>query len=131
MARTLKTQTELNWSSKEDRDVRDILHAWEAARQARAHQEMAAAAAAQGVRRFLQAPNGFGGEVNLMVHPQSFHYWGQRLGYGCWNDPQFVHEYLRDNPAARVQNHARQTTIVKPDMAFTHTACKRFTKNYG
>jgi hypothetical protein len=131
MARTLKTQTELNWTSKEDRDVRDILAAWEQARQAKAHAEMAEAAAAQGERRFLQAPDGFGGEVGMMVHPESFHYWGQRVGYGCWSDAGFVREYLRDNPAARVKNHSRQTTIAVPELPVTVTAAKRFSKRYG
>jgi hypothetical protein len=131
MARTLRTQTELRWTSKEDRDVRDILHAWEAARRAKAEQEMAAAAAAHGERRFLQAPNGFGGEVGLMVHSESFHYWGQRLGYGCWSDPQFVHEYLRDNPAARVRNHSRQAAVVVPELPAPLSAARKFRKSYG
>lgn len=131
MARTLNTQTELNWSSKEDRDVRDILHAWEAARRAKAHQEMATAAAAHGERRFLQAPDGFGGQMEMMVHPESFHYWGQRLGYGCWSDATFVHEYLRDNPAARVKNHSRQTTVVVPESNPLLKADKKFSKSYG
>lgn len=130
MARTSKHVTELNWTSQEDRDIRDILLAWEAARQAKAHQEMAAAAAAQGERRFLQAPDGFGGEIGLMVHPASFHYWGQRKGYECWDDAQFKREYWRDNPACRVTNHARQTTVTVPELPATLTARKRFSKTY-
>lgn len=130
MARASKYITELNWTSKEDRDVRDILLAWEAARRERAEAEMAAAAAAQGERRFLQAPDGFGGEIGLMVHPASFHYWGQRLGYECWESEAFKREYWRDNPACRVKNHARQTTVTVPELPATVTAKKRFSKRY-
>ena len=32
------------------------------------------------------------------------HYWGKRLGYGCWNDRKFIKEYLRDNPESRVKS---------------------------
>lgn len=131
MARTLRTTEELNWESKDDRDVIEILHAWEQARRVRAEREMAAAAAAHGERRFFSAPDGFGGEIGLMVHPESFHYWGQRLGYSCWNDAQFKREYWRDNPAARVKNHARDPKIIVPELPFATTARKRFSKTFG
>lgn len=130
MARASKNITELNWTSQEDRDIRDILLAWEAARQAKVHEEMTAAAAMHGERRFLQAKDGFGGEIGLMVHPQSFHYWGQRLGYECWENEQFKREYWRDNPTSRVTNHARQTTVTVPEVPATVTAKKRFSKRY-
>lgn len=130
MARKARYQTDLNWSSKEDRDIREILRAWDLARQDKAAKEMAAAAATHGERRFLEAPDGFGGQVGMMVHPASFHYWGQRLGYDCWKDPQFVREYLRDNPAARVRSHARQTTVVVPEVSPTLAARRKFSKRY-
>lgn len=44
------------------------------------------------------------GEVKFSIHPKFYHYWGQRLGYQCWDDPQFVREFLRDNPECRVKN---------------------------
>jgi len=131
MARSSNWIEELNFDSKEDRDVREVLQAWEWARRERAQKEMAAAAASHGERRFLQAPDGFGGEVGLMVHPESFHYWGQRLGYGCWEDAEFKREYWRDNPACRVKNHSRKPTVTVPDLPATLTAKKRFSKNYG
>lgn len=43
-----------------------------------------------------------------------YHYWGQRLGYDCWNDQAFVREYLRDNPDSRVNAKLARTTIVNP-----------------
>lgn len=131
MARTLRTQTELNWSSKEDRDVRDVLQAWEAARRDRAHKEMAASAAARGEQRYLEAADGFGGFVALMVHPESFHYWGQRVGYECWNNDEFKREYWRDNPACRVKAQSRNPTVVVPETTPLLTAAKRFSKRYG
>lgn len=130
MARRSNWIHELNWDSKEDRDVREILQAWELARNAKANAEMVAAAAAQGERRFLKAPNGFGGEVGLMVHSASFHYWGQRLGYECWQDAQFVREYLRDNPTARVKNRAHETTVVVPASEALSPARPKFHKQY-
>lgn len=39
------------------------------------------------------------------INPTAFHYWGLRLGYKCWHDKQFMREFLRDNPAARVRAH--------------------------
>lgn len=130
VARAVKVQRELNWSSKEDRDVRDVLMAWEQARRDRAGKEMAAAAAERGEQRFLEAKDGFGGFVGLMVHPESFHYWGQRLGYQCWNDDGFKREYLRDNPQCRVKASARQTTVAVADTKPVG-GNKRFRKSYG
>jgi hypothetical protein len=126
-----KWQHELNWTSQQDRDVRDVLMAWEQARRERAHTEMAAAAAERGEQRHLQAKDGFGGHVELMVHPESFHYWGQKLGYQCWNDDGFKREYWRDNPQCRVKATARQTTVAVPDTSALAKASKRFTKSYG
>ena len=42
------------------------------------------------------------GVHRLRVDPTSYHYWGQRLGYECWSDEQFISEYGRDNPSAAV-----------------------------
>lgn len=64
--------------------------------------EMALAAKAGGVRRVLKDDGAGGGDVHYMVHPVSFHYWGNRLGYECWHDDEFIREYLRDNPEARI-----------------------------
>lgn len=69
---------------------------------AKMHEEMALAAKAGGVRRLLKDTGDGGGEVQYMVHPTSYHYWGQRLGYECWQDEGFIREYLRDNPSARI-----------------------------
>lgn len=64
---------------------------------------MALAAAAGGERRMLKDEGDGGGYVDIMIDPISYHYWGQRLGYECWDDPQFIREYKRDNPECRVK----------------------------
>lgn len=70
--------------------------------------EMALAAKAGGERRIMRDGEQ-GGYVDAMFHPTSYHYWGQRLGYECWDDPQFVAEYKRDNPEARVRQRNART----------------------
>jgi hypothetical protein len=62
---------------------------------------MALAAKAGGERRILKGD--VGGYTDMMIDPVSYHYWGNRLGYACWDDPQFVAEYKRDNPECRVK----------------------------
>jgi hypothetical protein len=119
-------QTELNWSSQEDRDVRAILRTWEQARRAKARHHMVQTARTLGERRCFQSPEGFGGYIGSNLNAESFHYWGQREGYACWDDKQFQREYLRDNEYARVKNHARRLTIAVP----TALPNKRFTKKY-
>lgn len=122
-----KPQTELHWDSQEDRDVRNILLAWEQARRARARIEMAQTARTLGERKFFESPEGFGGYIDSNINAESFHYWGQREGYQCWDDKQFKREYLRDNDYARVKNHARKLTVaVNADFRN-----KRFSKTYA
>lgn len=53
---------------------------------------------------------GNGGEVAMQIHPVFYHYWGQRLGYECWDktrNPEFAREMLRDNPELRVKTHTK------------------------
>jgi len=44
------------------------------------------------------------GSIKFAITPEFYHYWGQRLGYACWEDKQFVEEFLRDNPECRVKS---------------------------
>ncbi len=44
------------------------------------------------------------GRPRLEVDDYAYHYWGTRLGYKCWKDPQFKREFERDNPDARVKS---------------------------
>lgn len=50
-----------------------------------------------------KAVDGLGALV-ARIPPTAYHFWGQKLGYACWNDKQFMHEFLRDNPECRVNS---------------------------
>lgn len=84
-------------------------------KRAKMEADMAAAAKLGGETRVLRCPEGDGGYVDLQIHPASYHYWGQRLGYACWQDAQFLREYKRDNPASRVRVQTK-TAIVRPEL---------------
>ena len=43
------------------------------------------------------------GALKARIDMNSFTYWGKRLGFQCWDDKQFLKEYLRDNEASRVK----------------------------
>ena len=43
------------------------------------------------------------GQHRARIEPTSYHYWGKRLGYSCWNDRKFMKDYLRDNPESRIK----------------------------
>ena len=64
---------------------------------------------AMGSRR-LRLPDGT--HIQYKIPKLSYHYWGKRLGYECWEDHQFVHEFLRDNPQCRVTSEALNATIL-------------------
>ena len=72
------------------------------------------------------------GRPRLEVDTYAYHYWGKRLGYKCWRDPQFLREFERDNPEARVKAKGTKeihvgwagVTEFKPRVA-------RFTKTYS
>lgn len=55
------------------------------------------------------------GQCTMRVDANIYHYWGQRLGYECWDDPQFCAEFRRDNPDVRVRTENRTNRIVVPD----------------
>lgn len=93
------------------------------ARQAKCLKEIALAAKNNGARKLLRGDGG--GQVEMMIHPTSYHYWGQRLGYQCWDDPAFRREYRRDVEASRVKTINDRLTIVKPDLAPNKPARRR------
>jgi len=82
------------------------------------------------------------GRVRIEVDAYSYHYWGQRLSYDCWQDPSFLREFERDNPHARVKcggtriqsgyrglapaAPSRQVHILEPA-----PGRRRWTKSYG
>jgi len=62
------------------------------------------------------------GRHRMRIDPSSFHYWGQRLGYDCWDDNQFKTEYERDNPASKVICTGTKTMV---------GSRKKFSKKYN
>src|SRR6266404_2685791 len=92
---------DLGLTRAQDGAVREVLVRREDKRRRQCVARMRLAAYAQSERRLLGD-----GEVKMQIDPYSYHYWGQRLGYRCWQDPEFVAEYLRDNPEARIRNRA-------------------------
>ena len=44
------------------------------------------------------------GQLVARIPETAFHFWGQKLGYNCWNDSAFMKEFLRDNPELRVNS---------------------------
>ena len=51
------------------------------------------------------------GQKIASIPVQAWHYWGHRLGYACWEDKEFMREFLRDNPEAAVKNYAKKTCV--------------------
>lgn len=47
-----------------------------------------------------------------VIAGEDFHYWGQRLGYSCWDDPTFLREYERDNPDCRVNAKMANASVL-------------------
>lgn len=44
------------------------------------------------------------GQLIARIPTTAYHFWGQKLGYECWNDKAFMDEFLRDNPELRVNS---------------------------
>lgn len=73
----------------------------------KAKQEQELAKVQNGERYFF----GDRGEVKFQIHNKFYHHWGQRLGYECWDDQEFLREYLRDNESCRIDSHSRKIQV--------------------
>lgn len=62
-----------------------------------------------GIRR-VRMPDGT--HMSFRIPRNSYHFWIRKLGMECWQDPGFVHEFLRDNPQCRVHSEAAQVRIL-------------------
>lgn len=120
---------DLGLPAETDREVRTVLSQWERERQRLCQERMRAAAKEGGERRLLHSRDGNGGEVKMMIDPYSYHFWGQRLGYQCWQDATFCREFLRDNPEARVRSVSDRVQAVVA--GFAGEVKRRFHKVYG
>jgi hypothetical protein len=50
----------------------------------------------------------------MVVNGADYHWWGQRLGYECWEDEEWIREYERDNPECRVRGKMANARVVNP-----------------
>jgi predicted dithiol-disulfide oxidoreductase (DUF899 family) len=54
------------------------------------------------------------GELHMRVDAEVFFHWIKKEGREIWNDPQFIHEFKRDNPDVRVLSGSRKTMVRRP-----------------
>jgi len=50
----------------------------------------------------------------LDVPDLDYYYWGLRLGFECWDDPEFLAEYARDNPEFVPVLEKKTNSIIVP-----------------
>ena len=77
----------------------------------RAVKQQALAAKAGGERLIFRAKCGVEGYVAMSVHPFFVHWWGQKLGYECWDDPTHIKWWLNHHPECRVKSVSATPTI--------------------
>ena len=51
------------------------------------------------------------GKLKAQISSDSYHYWGQRLGYQCWQDKAFMDQYLKQNPQCKTQGGATKLQV--------------------
>ena len=69
----------------------------------RVEAEVQAKQAAKYTKMRHKSVDGLGQKI-ASIPGAAFHFWGQKLGYGCWDDKAFMAEFLRDNPECRVNS---------------------------
>jgi hypothetical protein len=71
------------------------------------------------------------GRLRMNIDPLYFHFWGKKLGYQCWNDPQFLREFERDNPEVRVKCGGTKLQVGYRAGLVNYPPAKKFHKSYG
>ena len=51
------------------------------------------------------------GELTARIPGVAYHFWGQKLGYDCWKDQEFLREFLRDNPECKVNSKGTKLQV--------------------
>ncbi len=51
------------------------------------------------------------GQLTARIPGVAFHFWGQKLGYDCWKDQEFLREFLRDNPECKVNSKGTKLQV--------------------
>ena len=54
------------------------------------------------------------GRLRMQVDATVYHYWGSRLGYECWRDPEFISDFEKKNPEVKVESKSVNASIVVP-----------------
>jgi len=86
---------------------RELLFGWKLKEAAAHHQAEQIGA----FHKNLQAKDlGKMGRKIASIPAESFYYWRNRLGEDCWNDRQFMEEFLRDNPQCAIQ-YGKKTAV--------------------
>ena len=68
-------------------------------------------AAKAGRERFHIEDRSGGGYVQFMIDPVFYHAFGQKWGYDCWRDEDFVRDTIKKNEACRVVSRARKASV--------------------
>jgi len=85
-----------------------------------AHQRQQLAAEVQRERRTMSM-----GEVAFQMDPVFYHHFGQKYGYDCWSDADFVHDTLKKNPECKVISRSDKIQV-----GYTPTRSK-FHQSFG
>jgi hypothetical protein len=91
-----------------------------------AARNQAAVAKALGENR--KSVDGLGAPV-AEIHPDVYHYWGQKLGYKCWKDKGFIAWLHREFPETRVK--ATGTRIQSGYTGHGDSTAVKFRKTYA
>jgi len=98
-----------------------------------AHQECVASMAQQkriGIENHSQTYKSIegAGRLRMRVDPTHFHFWGQKVGYGCWRDKTFLNDVEKWNPELKLKCGGTRLQVGFGTPS-GHTT-KKFTKTY-
>lgn len=96
-------------------------------------------AAKAGRERFHVGDSEVGGYVGMMIHPEFYHAFGEKWGYDCWKDKEFINHTLKANPQCRVNSRSRNPKVgfraalasAGSGLASVAKGGTRFSKSYG
>ena len=77
------------------------------------------------------------GRLRMRVTPEHYHFWGQKFGYKCWKDTEFLNDVEKWNPELKVKCGGTKLQVgYGTPSGFTaapagkQPAPKRFTQTY-
>jgi hypothetical protein len=51
------------------------------------------------------------GKLRARIPASAYHFWGQKLGYQCWQNATFIKEFLRDNPGLETKGGSTKLMV--------------------